>query len=78
VLTRLDRSSIAAVRAFMRVRNDTAVAGFLGEELAAVKDSLVLCTAEVAMRQLQGRAQVLQELLDLIENSVKTAEKLGA
>lgn len=75
MLTKLDKDT---ARAFIRLRNDTPMVQFLESELTMMHKMLVLSEKDTSVRQLQGRAQVLQDLLDLIGNSVKIAEKLGA
>ena len=45
--------------------------GLLEQELATHKASLVSCADDRLLRQLQGRAQMLNELLELLAAAVK-------
>lgn len=45
-------------------------------ELQAIYRTLASSTDEVTLRQMQGRAQFIQEFLDLVANAPKVLEKL--
>ena len=75
MLTRLDRDT---ARAMVRVRSEGTITLYLQAELKEVQNRMTHVIEDVAMRQYQGKAQQLQDLLSVIEKSVETAEKLGA
>ena len=49
----------------------------LADDLLTTLDTLVEVTDEVTMRQLQGRARLLRELLHLIEGTPPSANRPG-
>lgn len=68
-----------AVKALYSFSNHTgweAVGKLFEDELQAIYRVMTSSTDEVTLRQMQGRAQLIQEFLDLVANAPKVLEKL--
>ena len=64
--------------ALIRVKNDADMKGFIQRELEELKKQMVDQRDDITLRQMQGKARYLFELLELIEDSVVLANKLSA
>jgi len=65
------------VEVFTRLKHDPALAEFkawVADELAGFKELLVFQSAADAVKVIQGRAQVMTRILELIESGGRQAE----
>lgn len=77
----ITKPTYSAAMALLRLRNTSELEGalvYLRGELDATRDRLVMVSEEAHFRCLQGRAQVLQELLDEVANAPNLVAKLSA
>jgi hypothetical protein len=58
------------------IRHDTELTGWLSASLEAYRDAAVMQRDETELRIIQGKAQVLKEILELIAKSPETIDKL--
>lgn len=76
----LTKPSQMAVRALYSLSKHTGwpeINGFLNSELDATFKVLSEAADEATLRQMQGRAQFIRELLTMVQDAPKILEKLG-
>lgn len=74
----LTKPDVRGAVALVRVKHDADLQAIFTNELNETLKQLATQRDDVVFRQLQGRAQYLFELRELVEKSQELAAKLGA